>query len=49
MKSEKQTARQRLAKRKKPVSLLDLGLFLVRVVDVALRLINKYSDGDGDG
>jgi hypothetical protein len=48
MQSEKKTAEQRLAKRKKPVSLLDVGMFVVRLVDIGLRFYDKYF-GDGGG
>ncbi len=48
MQSEKETAEQRLAKRKKPLKGLDLAMFLVRLVDIGLRLVEKFF-GDGDG
>lgn len=47
MQSEKKTAEQRLAKRKKPVSLLDVGMFVVRLVDIGLRLYEKYFGNGG--
>lgn len=48
MQSEKETAEQRLAKRKKPLEGLDLAMLLVRLIDIGLRLVEKFF-GDGDG
>lgn len=48
MQSEKKTAEQRLAKRKKPLNGLDFAMFLVRLADISLKLIEKLF-GDGDG
>lgn len=48
MQSEKKTAEQRLAKRKKTVSLLDVGMFVVRLIDIGLRFYDKYFGG-GEG
>jgi len=49
MQSEKKTAEQRLAKRKKPVSALDVGMFVVRLVDIGLRFYDKYFGDSGGG